>query len=396
MNIVHIAAQAPYNDNWGYQENLLLKYQRKLGHNITLFVTNKKYSDGKIIEVPETEYYLEDGEKIIRKAYKKFPISQLTGTFCYMPIFNSLCNIKPDFIFVHGLGHTTSIAAVAYKVLYDNECIIVADNHSDYNNEGKKKTFCTKLAKYFYFFYNRCFMQFFYKKVYGVLPWRKEYAEKVFGISSKKTDVLVMGADDKDIYKVNKAEARHNIREKYGITDDAFLVISGGKIDKNKNIELLLDAAIKMPNVIFLIFGSIDEEMKYAFKQYIRANNIIFAGWINADEVYSYFAASDLAVFPGGHSVLWEQAVASGVPCVFKYYPGMSHIDIGGNCLFLYNDSYKEIYEILNKMDKNSVIYSNLKSTSNSEARRRFFYSEIAKKSLECLDARSNNAKNFQ
>ncbi len=392
MKIVHIAAQAPYNDNWGYQENLLLKYQCKLGHNVTLFVTNKKHEDGRIIEIPENEYCLDDGEKIIRKAHKIFTIRKLTGIFSYMPIYDYLCKIQPDFIFVHGLGNVTSIAAAAYKVFHNRKCLIVADNHSDNNNSGKRNNFSIMLVKLFYRFYNKCFMQFFYKKVYGVSPLRKEYAEKVFGISKKKTDVLLMGADDEKLEILNKDNIRSAIRKKYGIKDDVFLVISGGKIDKNKKIELLLDAAIRLPKVVFLIFGSLDDEMTNILNKYRMDNNIIFIGWINADEVYKYFLASELVVFPGGHSVLWEQAVASGVPCVFKYYKGMTHIDIGGNCLFLYKDNSNEIYNIIKEISENKTIYDEVKAYSSSDARRKFLYSEIAKKSLECLTARGNNA----
>ena len=49
MKIVHIAPKAPYNNYWGYQDNLLPKYQRKLGHDVTMIVTNTMHKDGKII-----------------------------------------------------------------------------------------------------------------------------------------------------------------------------------------------------------------------------------------------------------------------------------------------------------------------------------------------------------
>ena len=49
MKIVHIVPKAPYNDNWGYQDNLLPKYQRKMGHEVTVITTNTMQQDGKII-----------------------------------------------------------------------------------------------------------------------------------------------------------------------------------------------------------------------------------------------------------------------------------------------------------------------------------------------------------
>ena len=47
MKIVHIAPNATYNEGWGYQENLLPKYHAKLGHEVTLIITNIEHSNGK-------------------------------------------------------------------------------------------------------------------------------------------------------------------------------------------------------------------------------------------------------------------------------------------------------------------------------------------------------------
>lgn len=43
MRIVHICLQAPYNDYWGYQDNLLPKYHRKSGHDVTVITTSTIY-----------------------------------------------------------------------------------------------------------------------------------------------------------------------------------------------------------------------------------------------------------------------------------------------------------------------------------------------------------------
>ena len=43
MKIVHIAPNAPYNDYWGYQDNLLPKYHKKLGHDVTVYAILGNY-----------------------------------------------------------------------------------------------------------------------------------------------------------------------------------------------------------------------------------------------------------------------------------------------------------------------------------------------------------------
>jgi carbamoylphosphate synthase large subunit len=110
--------------------------------------------------------------------------------------------------------------------------------------------------------------------------------------------------------------------------------------------------------------------------------NIHCIGWIPSEKVYDWFLASDLAVFPGTHSVLWEQAVACGVPCVFKHWDGMEHVDVGGNCKFLYNDSIDEIKNILLDIVKNKDNYEKMKNVAIKKGVNEFSYLEIAKRSI--------------
>ena len=61
MKIVHIAPNAPYNENCGYQENLLPKYHKKLGNEVTLITTNTMHEDGQIVETECCDKVLDDG-----------------------------------------------------------------------------------------------------------------------------------------------------------------------------------------------------------------------------------------------------------------------------------------------------------------------------------------------
>jgi hypothetical protein len=93
--------------------------------------------------------------------------------------------------------------------------------------------------------------------------------------------------------------------------------------------------------------------------------------------------ASDIAVFPGTHSVLWEQSVGIGLPCIFKYYRGMDHIDIGKNCMFLYKDDPEEIISVINKIIQNRKLYVEMKENAITKGKKVFYYTEISKKALQ-------------
>ena len=105
-------------------------------------------------------------------------------------------------------------------------------------------------------------------------------------------------------------------------------------------------------------------------------------GWIEPSKLYDYLFASDLAFFPGTHSVLWEQAVGVGLPCVFKRWKGIHHVDVGGNCIFIENGIEDEIREVLLKIYNNKTIYNNLKDIAIEKGIPEFSYFKIAQKAI--------------
>ncbi|KAB3788909.1 glycosyl transferase family 1, partial [Phocaeicola vulgatus] len=67
MKIVNICLAGSYNYGWGYQDNLISKYQHKNGNDVILIAsrfTNDKNSE-EYLEVP-SEIKLDNGVKVIR------------------------------------------------------------------------------------------------------------------------------------------------------------------------------------------------------------------------------------------------------------------------------------------------------------------------------------------
>ncbi len=380
MKIVHIAPNSPYNDYWGYQDNLLPKYQRKLGHDVTVIVTNRMHKDGKIIEIPPNEYKLDDGVKVIRLKYKKILFPKITGVFSALDVYDLLNDIKPDFIFYHGLVSYTIFYVVKY-MKNNPRCKLVEDNHMDYNIGNNSNTIKERLIRLWLRYLNKKSIKYV-SKVYGVTPWRKTYAEDYFKIPADKTDVLLMGADDDQMNFEQRKAVRESIRNHYGIMSDDFLIVTGGKIDRNKKIDVLMKACSEIDNVKLLIFGSVEKDILSEFEKLKKNDNIIYVGWIKSSDVYRYFYAADLVFFPGQHSVLWEQACASKVPCVFAKWVGMEHVNNGGNSDFVYPVNINSIKDKINELRFTDKYYT-MKNVAKSAKTNIYLYSYIAKKSLE-------------
>lgn len=380
MRIVHVIIACFYKEGLGYQENILPLKHKELGYDVSIIT----FCSGQNIVDSKNDYINKDGIPVyVLKENDSFlhKMSYI-GSYTYRTVglYAKLCDLKPDIIFVHGLQTKDTLLVYKYKKRNPNVKIYI-DQHADYYNTPVK-TIGSKL-------YSKIFLRGIAKKIessverfWGVTSWRVKYLNDIYKISKEKIGLLVMGGDENKIDWENRFELRSKIREKYKIPQDAFLIVTGGKIDKTKNIHLLMEAVSKLNNVYLLVFGSFDEEMQSVCEKYL-SERIINLGWVQSDEVYPYFLSSDLGVFPGTHSVLWEQACASGLPCLFKNWQGgVDHLDVGGNCELLNEISVEVLYDKIGKLSVDKEAFEMMKSIASKKARKEFSYIEIAKKSI--------------
>lgn len=383
MKIVHIVAGAPYNDNWGYQDNLLPKYHSSLGHEVTVLVCNEKHENGKTVKTPCGRYRLEDGVEVIRLKRERIISDKLTMFFSKLSVRPLLEELKPNLIFCHGLCSCTVLSAIRYQKKIDPSCIIVQDNHMDYYNGIPVSSVSGKLQRSYYRLLNK-YSQKYMKCIFGVTPWRMTYAEEFFRIRTDRLKLLVMGGDDDQIRFSERADIRRKLREENGIIEDDFLLVSGGKIDRKKQILELMQAVIELdePKIHLLLFGEASSEVAAEFQHLALHKRIHAVGWIQAERAYDYFLASDLAVFPGSHSVLWEQACACGIPGLFRDWEGMHHVDVGGNCLFLQKGNVEELKRQIMAVYSQPSGYRTMKLAAEEHGIDMFSYRQIAQRAI--------------
>lgn len=390
MKIVHIAIEAPYNEGWGYQENLLPKYQVKLNHQVTLVTTTKQnLSNNQTEKVESGVYESPDGFKVIRLNNLQYFPRFVADKVKLFSIYDVLKEEQPDLIMVHGLENFSVLQINKYLKKDNPRCKVIADNHLDYNI-GKsflRKDIAMRIFVAAVRLLNKK-MQKHYEKVYGVTPWRCEFAHEILGIDKNKLDVFPAGADDEHINYENRERIKNEIRKKHGVSDNEFLIITGGKIDADKNIHILMEAVANLDfkNIKLLVFGTPSPDIEEKFNKLSQNGKIISIGWIPAKETYNYFLAADLVFFPGQHSVMWEQVVACGTPIVMKHYKSMHHCDVGGNAKFLYEDSVEGISKLLTELLTEEKLYRDMLDVARSEKRKQFLYSELAKKSIEVME----------
>lgn len=145
-------------------------------------------------------------------------------------------------------------------------------------------------------------------------------------------------------------------RKKVGLSDDDFVIVFCGRINKDKGISELIDAMQKLnehPQIKLLVLGSSfygNANHENTFIQSLKenagklSNRIRFTGFIPYNEVPSYLQVADIAVLPS----MWDEpfgltiaeAQAVGLPIITTRCGGIPEIVTEQNAILLHTDKH--------------------------------------------------------
>ncbi len=337
MKITHIFIPGTYTDALSYQENMLTRVQKRLGHDVTLIVENKKLSEtGAVVDTPVGTVD-EDGVRVIRLCReKRTPLKKLDLLIEAFPVYEILSDIQPDIIFVHCLGHgVVNYDIIRYK-RENKSCRIMTDTHEF---DGVSRPYARTVEGYLSRKYYNHINKKLYKvcdKIFGITPDCIDFAIKYRCVpADHRIELLPLGYDPAIVDWNRRNEIREEFRRAHGIPDDMFLIAHGGKIIPRRRTDIAIKAikALDDPKVKLVIFGAISDEVKVEVSRLIEENRdrVVFLGQLTQREYIELYLASDMAFFPGGQSVLWQEAIGCGLPLVLGKAKGIEYLDRGGN-----------------------------------------------------------------
>lgn len=372
MKIVHICQY--YNDGYGYQENLLPRYQSRLGHDVVVITSNREsYFVGdkspKIVRTGE----FQDGNLRIKRLKIS---SELKGIYVrFLNLYRSLEDEKPDYIFHHGLTAPSLITAA--KFVHNHSSVFLsADNHVDHNISGRNSV---KNTLFYEVHWKRTLNKWikYIDLVFGVTPARCYFAEEELGVPHSKIRLLPVGADEDGANALLSSSEAQDNRVNY--ESDILKIVTGGKWFKGKGLEELVEA-VKGINVKLKIFGSADDSFTDELI-HKSSDNVSFVGWQDRKGTLQLLKDADLAIWPRQHTTLIEDAVATRTPLILRYHGSTSHF-IRGNGAYLFSGQSNEIRQLLDMLSKSSGLVKSMKSNS-AKILDLLSYRRVAKESIE-------------
>ena len=122
-------------------------------------------------------------------------------------------------------------------------------------------------------------------------------------------------------------ENRKRGRQKLGLTENEFVVLGVGQLEKRKGVDDFLDIAEAIPEVKFVWaggrpFGRWTEGIKRINERFSNAGkNVVHAGEVNLEEMPLIYAAADLMLFPSYQEncpLAPMEAAACGIPVIYR------------------------------------------------------------------------------
>lgn len=315
MKIVHWDEM--FHPNFGYQINLLAKFQAKQGHEVIIYTaeTPEKHPvfqglcSGDTVEL-DRKYTEQNHVKIVRLPYHRV----ISGRVIYKKGYlKKLKEENPDILMVH-TNDTLSAMTIAthYKYLdmpmvFDNHMLTMASENP--------------LRNWFRIYFRKRITPLIRKNKWIVIRTQDDdYVNKCLGIPKELTPFISFGTDTMLFQK--DLEIRKKFRKKYQLSEDAFVVVYTGKLNASKNGKLLAEAfkekISEKRNVALIAVGNTIGEYGREVEELLKQseNRILRFPMQPYTNLHVFYQAADLSVFPQQCSLSFYDAQACGLPVV--------------------------------------------------------------------------------
>ena len=321
MKIVHVIEY--FQPRMGYQETYVAREHANLGHDVEV-VTSDRYNPV-IFESAATKTIL--GERVVKSGFfeeEGIRVWRLKTLFEFPPVIwtrgleAKIRELKPDVVIVHNAVSFAGIRIARLKKSLGFK--LVYDDHMTFEASRSK-------LRFLYPLYTRLFSGLIQRNadaLVGVCETSKAFMHQRYGMPLERITVIPLGADD-ELFR-HDAASRIEIRKELGIPPDSLLFIYAGKLIPDKGPHLLVEAAVRLmkehDNLCVLLLGGGGPDylgkMKQTIREHALEDRFFWHDAVPNKELYKYYSAADVAVWPREASLSIMEAMACNVPVIIS------------------------------------------------------------------------------
>lgn len=358
MKILHIIDY--FQPQIGYQESYLAKTQIKKGYevrvissNLYLHLYDNLSSSESVFNFKKTKYdeglKIEEEIEVLRLPTRSLVIFEKPWL---KNLEKEILDFKPDAIHIHGLISITAIRVALLKKKLPNTKLIFDDHMIYIGMRNKFMALFYKIFKY-------TFSKIIKKNADTIVAITEEtilFMEDMYGIPSKEVHLIPLGCDTKKFYK-NEID-RNTLRKKLNIKGDEVVFCYTGKITEDKGIDLLVESSLRLmesyAKVRVLCLGAKNEDYFKLLEEKIENSNFkenfIFLPAVHHDDLYKYYSASDVGVWPKSCSISLLEAMSCEVPLIISDNSGVPQLIIENYNGFVYSEG--DVEDLVSKMEQ--------------------------------------------
>ena len=210
-----------------------------------------------------------------------------------------------------------------------------------------------------------------------------------FGVPEDRIFISLLGKDER-FMKIKDPAQNHGVREKYGLPES--YILFAGTLEPRKNVTRLLNAyAISKAQVglKLVIAGKRGWLYEEVFETVARLNlgeRVIFAGFVDDDDLPSIYSMARVFVFPSlyeGFGLPVLEAMACGVPVITSNVSSM--VEVAGEAAVLVDPiNVKALAETIDEVALNDSTHERLCRASLVQAGK-FSWEKTARQTLAVL-----------
>lgn len=349
-------AYYPYLNGVATSIQVLEKELRNLGHEVYIFTSSNK-------SIKEKNEYVYRLPSIPIAFYKPYRLS----IFCPPRVISRIKKMKLDIIHTQtefSLGILGKIISKIFKIPMVHTYHTMYEKYVHYVANGHLIT--VKMAK-------RLSRIFCNRADVIIAPTKKTLlALKAYGVK-KPIEVIPTGIDLDQFKKEIDEKIITDLKNKYKISNNDYIVLYVGRVAKEKNIEVLIN---QMPNILnkisnakLLIVGGgpVLEDLKKLVDTMNLNNNIIFTGAIPHEDINIYYKLGNVFVITSNtetQGLTYLEAIVSGVPVIVRDDESYKEFIINGENGFIFSNE-NEIPDIVYKLYSDKIFTKNLILNAN-------------------------------
>ena len=366
----------PYINGVSTSIAMLESALKKQGHEVFIVTVNPE----------KLSYDFDSSDHIIR--LPGIPIGiydyRLTGIYPLKAI-NRIKEWNLDIIHSHtefGVGTFARIMAKQLDIPIVHTYHTMYEDYVHYITKGHFDTPSKKIVEYLTKFYcDKTVTELIVptKKTYDLFKKKYEYDRNIH--------IVPTGIEVERFYVENNSESKtQELRKKYNIKKDDFIVLFVGRLAEEKNVPFLIENQVELvknnKNCKLLIIG--DGPDKEKFENYSKEikidSNVIFTGKIPWEEIHEYYQMASIFVSAShtetqGLTLL--EAMAASKPVVAYDDEAFRDVVVDDLNGYLFSDDKGYVYSV-NKLMNDKKLYDKMarQARINGEAHSSKYYAE--------------------